>query len=161
MWSQLLSSSCGFGEADDASLFVQSWESRGRVLSNEFLSNVESFNQEYSSIRINSQLETITLPFWSMEQINSGLMLREEWGVPLNLIPFQGDWHELLCLDRETGKVVYLTDDREVVFSWSDTEEFIASLCKEEMDSDENSGITVTRIAPGLLDKLNKYKQNK
>jgi hypothetical protein len=130
-------------------------------LNDEFLSNVESFNQEYFSIRINSRLESITLPFWSMEQINSGLMLREEWEVPSNLIPFQGDWHELLCLDQETGGIVYLNDDREVLFSWGNTEEFMACLCKEEMDSDENSGITVTRIAPGLLAKLNKYKQNK
>jgi hypothetical protein len=130
-------------------------------LNDEFLSNVESFNQEYFSIRINSRLESITLPFWSMEQINSGLMLREEWEVPSNLIPFQGDWHELLCLDQETGRIVYLNDDREVLFSWCNTEEFMACLCKEEMDSDENSGITVARIAPGLLAKLNKYKQNK
>ncbi|WNO11280.1 SMI1/KNR4 family protein [Teredinibacter sp. KSP-S5-2] len=102
-------------------------------MNKEFLSKVETFNGQYCSIEIDTELESIALPFWSIAEIESGITLREEWEVPENLIPFQGDWHELFCLDTESGKVVYINDDRDVIFIWPSTEAFIASLSKEEL----------------------------
>ncbi len=124
----------------------------------EFLSEVEALNDEYCSIEIDTCLESIALPFWSLEEIESGLNLREEWEVPDNLVPFQGDWHELLCLDADTGKVIYINDDREVVFSWPNTEEFLASLSKEEVVYDTEPEIISAWIDPDLLAKANDFK---
>ncbi|RFA26606.1 cell wall assembly protein [Alkalilimnicola ehrlichii] len=116
-------------------------------MSDAFLSKVEALN-EYCSIEIDTQLESIALPFWSLDEIKQGLKRREEWGVPSHLIPFQGDWHDLLCLDQDTGKVVYLNNDRDIVFSWENTQEFLNALSKEEVARDTTRKITSAWIDP-------------
>ena len=128
-------------------------------MDSEFLNKVESLNEEYNSIRINGELESIAIPFWSHEEIKKGLVLREEWEVPLNLIPFQGDWHEILCLDQNTGKVIYLNDEREIVQEWKDADEFLKHLSKEEVVYDEKPEIISAWIAPELLAKANEFKK--
>lgn len=128
-------------------------------MNNEFLAKVEKFNELYCSIEINAELESIALPFWSLAEIESGLELREEWEIPNSLIPFQGDWHELLCLDIETGKVVYINDDREIIFTWPSTEKFISSLSKEEVIYDTKPEIVSAWIDPRLLAKANEFKK--
>lgn len=47
-------------------------------MDSEFLKKVETLNEEYCSIRINGKLESIGIPFWSYEEIEKGLALREE-----------------------------------------------------------------------------------
>ncbi|EHA1127719.1 cell wall assembly protein [Vibrio navarrensis] len=128
-------------------------------MNREFLSNVEEYNTEYCSIKINTHFENIVLPFGSIEEIESGLKLRQEWDVSDNLIPFQGDWHELLCLDTDSGKVVYINDDREVICSWASTEEFIASLSKEEIAYNTESKLVSSWLSDDLLIKINEFKK--
>lgn len=127
-------------------------------MNNEFLSKVEALNNDYCSIKINTQLESLELPFWSLVEIESGLQLREEWGIPSNLIPFQGDWHELLCLDQDSGKVIYINDEREIVFNWSNTSEFMLSLSKEEIVYEAKPEIISAWIDLKLLAKANEFK---
>lgn len=128
-------------------------------MNSEFLSNVEAYNTEYCSIKINTYFENIVLPFWSLVEIESGLKLRQEWDVPDNLIPFQGDWHELLCLDTDSGEVVYINDDREVVCSWTSTEKFIASLSKEEITCNTEPELVSSWLSADLLVKVNEFKK--
>lgn len=115
-------------------------------MNNKFLTAVETFNDVYGSIKMGARLQPIALPFWSIDEIEKRLSLREEWNVPSNLIPFQGDWHELLCLDQDTGLVVYLNDEREIAFSWKNTDAFIASLSKDEVKTDAERNIKHARI---------------
>jgi hypothetical protein len=124
----------------------------------EFLSKVEALNDEYCSIEIDAKLESLALPFWSIAEIESGLKLREEWEVSSNLIPFQGDWHELLCLDQDTGKVIYINEEREIVFSWSNAEEFMASLSKKEVVYGTKPKLISAWLSPELLAKANEFK---
>jgi hypothetical protein len=130
-------------------------------VSKEFLSKVESLNYEYCSIKIDNRLESITLPFWSPEKIEDGLKLREEWEVSSNLIPFQGDWHDLLCLDQSTGEIIYINDERKTVFIWRNTYEFEASLSKEEVVYDTEPKIISSWTDPELLAKANEFKNKK
>ena len=60
----------------------------------KFLKEVESMNKKYASIYFNVELEPLAMPFWSWEEIQKGLDLRQEWEVDKELIPFYGDWHE-------------------------------------------------------------------
>lgn len=127
----------------------------------EFLSRVEEFNTEYCSIKVNNYFENIVLPFWSLVEIESSLKLRQEWNVPDNLIPFQGDWHELLCLDTDSGAVVYINDDREVVCSWASTEKFIASLSNKEIACNTEPELVSSWLSDDLLVKVNEFKKKR
>ncbi|WP_394233371.1 SMI1/KNR4 family protein [Pseudomonas anguilliseptica] len=130
-------------------------------MTKEFLSGVEVLNHEFCSIKIDNQLESIALPFWSLKEIEAGLKLREEWAIPFNLIPFQGDWHDLLCIDQDTGKIFYINDERETVFSWNNTDEFMTSLSKEEIAHDVKPKLISAWINPELLVKANKFKNRR
>ena len=78
-----------------------------------------------------SVVNSLALSFWSYQEIQDGLGLREDWGVDLNLIPFWGDWHDLFCLNISTSQVHYLNDSRTTVFSWATTQDFINSLTND------------------------------
>lgn len=128
-------------------------------MDSEFLKKVASLNEEYCSIRINGELESIGMPFWSFEEIEKGLSLREEWDIPLNLIPFQGDWHEIFCLDQNTGKVIYLNDERAIAHEWKNTQEFLRSLSKDEVAYAEKPKIVSAWLSPELFEKANEFKK--
>ena len=102
-----------------------------------FLKLVESLNTKYASIYFNCELEALTMPFWSWEEIQLGLELRQEWEVSDSLIPFFGDWHDLLCLNENTGEVVALNDEREVLCSWASIKEFLSCLSEKEINYDD------------------------
>jgi hypothetical protein len=66
--------------------------------------------------------------FWTYSKIMSGLGLRSDWGISEDLIPFFGDWHDVICLSLSTDNVVHLDDDRRTIATWPDTQSFLASL---------------------------------
>jgi len=93
----------------------------------QFLTSIRTFAAKFEGVSLGDVERRFNLSFWSYEQIQGSLQLRNEWDVPETLIPFYGDWHDLMCLDTEIGQVVLLDDSRRVVFVWSSTEEFLAS----------------------------------
>ena len=106
----------------------------------EFLKQAESLNKKYASIYFNVELEALAMPFWSWEEIQAGLKLRKDWEVDASLIPFYGDWHDLLCLNGRTGEIVALNDEREVLCRWATVKEFLSCLSEKEIayDGDEH-----------------------
>lgn len=100
-----------------------------------FLTSIDEYASGYCSILEDNELVSLTLNFWNWNKITASLSLRAEWDVPENLVPFYGDWHDLYCLDLETGKIFYLNDDRDVICEWTDSSAFKESLsCKEPAD---------------------------
>jgi len=102
-----------------------------------FLMLAESLNTKYASIYFNCELEALTMPFWSWEEIQAGLELRKEWEVNSSLIPFYGDWHDLFCLDGNTGEIVALNDEREVLCTWDSVKAFLSCLSEKEIAYDD------------------------
>lgn len=102
-----------------------------------FLTLAESLNTKYASIYFNCELEALTMPFWSWEEIQAGLELRNDWEVSTSLIPFYGDWHDLICLNENTGEIVALNDEREVLCTWSTVNEFLSCLSEKEISYDD------------------------
>ena len=84
------------------------------------------------------------MPFWSFEEIEAGLKIRNEWEIEDSLVPFLGDWHELLCLNLASEEVVFINDARKPLFSWPSTDEFMRSLIKEF--SEEPSSIAPPKL---------------
>lgn len=107
--------------------------------SKSFLQTVESFNEQYISVRVDGKLRSLMLPFWSYGEILNHLELRDQWDVPMSMVPFQGDCHQMLCLETSTGGVVLLNDLRETVQRWRDTESFVNSLSAERAETEERS----------------------
>jgi SMI1 / KNR4 family (SUKH-1) len=105
----------------------------------DFLKQVESLNKVYASIYFNCELESLTMPFWSWEEIQNGLEQRLEWEVDKTLIPFYGDWHELFCLNADSGEIVALNDEREVLYTWDSVKVFLSSLSEKEIIYDDGT----------------------
>ena len=103
----------------------------------EFLKAVENFNEKYASIFINCELEPLVMPFWSWQEIQDGLSLRQDWEVGTNLIPFYGDWHDLFCLNENTGEIIALDDNREVMCQWASIDDFMSCLSEKEVHYDD------------------------
>jgi hypothetical protein len=94
--------------------------------------------------------------FWTYAEIKSGLALRQDWDVAEDLVPFYGDWHEVICLSLSTGEVTYLDDARRVIASWPDTEAFLASLVAQmpEEAPAHAPRLMRTEISPSLTAKV-------
>ena len=103
----------------------------------KFMKEVETLNKKYAYIYFNFELETLSMPFWSWDEIQKGLELRREWEVDKELIPFYGDWHDLFCLNGTTGEIVALNDEREVLCRWSSVKEFLSCLSDNESVYDD------------------------
>jgi len=103
----------------------------------KFLKQVESLNKKYASIYFNVELEALAMPFWSWSQIQKGLDLRQEWEVDESLIPFYGDWHDLFCLNKSTGEIIALNDEREVLCTWTSIKDFLSCLSENEIIYDD------------------------
>jgi hypothetical protein len=82
------------------------------MIMNNFLESVESFNAQYSSIKINGALDSLNHYFWSISEIEKGSKIKNDWSVPSHLIPFYGDRHDLFCLDTDNDQVASLNDER-------------------------------------------------
>lgn len=110
----------------------------------KFLKEVEKLNNKYASIFVNCELEPLAMPFWSWQEIQNGLNNRQDWEVDVSLIPFYGDWHELICLNGITGEIVLLNDDREEICKWNSTDDFLRCLSVKEVEFDAESKIVST-----------------
>ena len=77
------------------------------------------------------------MPFWTWEEIQKGLELRQEWEVEESLIPFYGDWHDLFCLNENTGEIVVLNDERAVLCTWASVKDFLSCLSEKEVVFDD------------------------
>lgn len=105
----------------------------------KFLKEVEILNHKYASIYFNVELEALSMPFWSWQEIQAGLKLRREWEVADSLIPFYGDWHDLFCLNGITGEIVALNDEREVLCTWASVNDFLSCLSETEIVYDDEA----------------------
>jgi hypothetical protein len=98
-----------------------------------FLESVEGLNEKFNSIDLDGSVEPLAHSFWSYAEIVGATReLRADWEVPPQLLPFYGDWHDLLCLDEGSGEVVYIDDDRRELFRWPSSGEFLAALQRRE-----------------------------
>ena len=77
------------------------------------------------------------MPFWSWQEIQKGLEQRKEWEVDESLIPFYGDWHDLFCINENTGEIVALNDEREVLCAWASVKDFLSCLSEKEIIYDD------------------------
>lgn len=125
----------------------------------DFLKEVESMNDKYASIYLNCDLESLVMRFWSWEQIQNGLSLRQEWEVDASLIPFYGDWHNLFCLNESTGEIVALNDDRIVLCRWASIKDFKSCLSEREIEYDDRHQIDDASISPDHYEKSNGLKK--
>lgn len=114
----------------------------------EFLKSVEGLNEKYASIFINCELEPLVMPFWSWREIQNSLGMRQDWEVADNLIPFYGDWHDLFCLNEDTGEVIALDDNREVVCRWASIDDFMSCLSEKEVLFNDQAGISLSSPFP-------------
>lgn len=105
----------------------------------DFLKQVESLNTAYASIYLNCELESLTMPFWSWDDIQKGLQQRQEWEIDKGLIPFYGDWYDLFCLNADTGEIVALNDEREVLCTWASIKIFLSCLSEKEIIYDDGT----------------------
>ena len=72
---------------------------------------------DFDALRLKDE-EEVELPFplLSVEDIEQQESLREDWEIPLGLLPFMGDMHDLVCLDfsePDNPTVVQLNDERD------------------------------------------------
>lgn len=125
----------------------------------EFLKSVESFNSQYASIEINGEKDSLSHSFWSVSEIENGKSIQVDWDVPAHLIPFYGDWHDLFCLDSDSGQVVSLNDEREMMHIWLCVDDFIASLSEVEAELTKNPEIVSYSLSADLLEKANEFKK--
>lgn len=94
-------------------------------------------NETYASIYLNCELESLVMPFWSWQQIQDGMNMREDWEVDASYIPFYGDWHDLFCLNQDTGEIIALNDDRQEICKWGSISEFTSCLSEREIVYDD------------------------
>jgi hypothetical protein len=125
----------------------------------KFLKEVEGMNEKYASIYLNCELESLAMPFWSWEEIQKGLSLREEWEVDASLIPFYGDWHDLFCLKESTGEIIALNDDREVICIWASIKDFMSCLSEKEIEYDDRPQSVASSLSSGSSKKSNGFNK--
>ena len=94
----------------------------------QFLSLVATTAESFSGLRAGDTIIPLVHPFWSPDEIAQSFDIKEEWDVSDDLIPFYGDWHELLCISVATGKIVMLNDERSLVFARESGDGFLGCL---------------------------------
>ena len=93
-----------------------------------FLQTIEEAARGFSGLRVGDDLVPLVHPFWNPDEIAKGRAIKIDWGVPSELVPFYGDWHNLLCISVATGEVVFLDDDRTTLFAWKTRGDFLSCL---------------------------------
>ena len=117
-----------------------------------FLETIQETASQYDSVRMGGIEEPLNLSFWSWRDIQDGLLIREEWGVGANLVPFYGDWHDLFCLN-DHGQVVAINDERSLLFTWASAEAFVNSLLRDAPLT-HNSTSTPTLVSAEISDEF-------
>ena len=106
-----------------------------------FLSAASELNVKYNAVRTGSQTLRLHLAFWTQSEIEHGQQMQTEWDVPTNLIPFYGDWHDLICLNIDNDSVQMIDDTRRELFTWPSHEAFLENLTTVEEEAADTSGI--------------------
>jgi hypothetical protein len=112
-----------------------------------FLDSVKNAAGDFSGLRAGDEIIPLVHPFWSPKEISNALQIKNEWEVSDDLIPFYGDWHDLLCISVSTGKIVMLDDERVQLFVWESGDDFLGCLRqhpemeKEISRTDKASGV--------------------
>lgn len=107
----------------------------------EFLAAASGLNAKHNAVRTDSETLRLHHAFWKQSEIDHGQQIQGEWEVPTNLIPFYGDWHDLLCLNIENGSVQMIDDARRVSFTWPSHESFLQNLTTIDEKPADTSGI--------------------
>ena len=123
----------------------------------ELLKTVESFNLKFSSIKLESQVEPLIHSFWSVAEIERGKELKFEWKLSEQLIPFYGNWHDLLCIDTSDNSVVFLNDSRQVIHKWHSINDFISSLNTEDFPGSEQPTLISSALSDELKEKAKEF----
>ena len=124
-----------------------------------FLKEIGTLGNSYSSILEDDTLCYLGLSFWNWDEIEYGLSLLDEWDVPKHLIPFYGDWHDLYCIDTKSDEIVYINDDRKILWRWASIQKFKDSLSKEELEPSENLEITSFKVSSKLAEKAREFNK--
>ncbi len=120
-----------------------------------FLERVESFNDEYNALKTGDQTSDLDHSFWAIDEINESHADKVDWDVPSEMVPFYGDWHDLLCLNTNDGSIAQLDDKRTKIHLWPNVESFVQSLVwVDELPSEggKNKPPPGSWLAPDLLD---------
>jgi hypothetical protein len=111
-----------------------------------FLAKVQEVSPTASAIRLGDAITPLYHCFWTPDEIAKGLAIKAEWDVPDDLIPFYGDWHDLLAISSLTGKILMVDDARYVTFEWEDGDAFLACLTQ-----DPDDGVLPGKKALGIV----------
>lgn len=106
-----------------------------------FLAAVSELNAKHNAVRTDSETRFLYHSFWTQSEIEHARKIQSEWDVASNLIPFYGDWHDLICLNIENGSVLMIDDARRELFSWSTHEAFLRNLTTIDEESSGDSDI--------------------
>lgn len=110
----------------------------------QFLRTVHEAANAFSGLRLGDGLVPLYHPFWTPDQIAHGRVIKGDWDVPDEMVPFYGDWHDLLCISVATGQVVLMDDARATIFAWESSDGFLSCLTTHpemENPSSSHSGI--------------------
>ena len=107
-----------------------------------FLERAHALNL-HNAIEVGQKTKPLLHPFWEMSEIADASGSLAEWDVQPSLVPFYGDWHDLLCVDMASSSpsVVHLNDERTVLHRWESLATFEASLKTVEEESSTELGV--------------------
>ncbi len=106
-----------------------------------FLTTVDSLNEFCDVVRAGSTTLPLYHSFWSKKEIENARLVQADWDVPETLVPFYGDWHDLICMNIENGSIEMLDDARQRVFVWPSLDEFRKCLASNMQPPNDTSGV--------------------
>lgn len=106
-----------------------------------FLAAASELNAKHNAVRNGSETHCLYHSFWTKSEIERGQQVQSEWDVPTKMIPFYGDWHDLICLNTENGSVQMIDDARRVLITWPSHEAFLQNLTTTDEKPADPSGI--------------------
>lgn len=106
-----------------------------------FLAAASELNGRHNAVRADSEIHRLYHSFWTQSKIEQAKQMQSGWDVPKHLIPFYGDWHDLICLDTETGSVQMIDDSRPERCTWPSHNEFLLSLTTIDVEPEDTSDI--------------------
>ncbi|MFL5328229.1 MAG: cell wall assembly protein [Gemmataceae bacterium] len=107
-----------------------------------FLRGVGRFNGQFNVVRLGNLTEPLRHSFWNSKEIEDSHRVKADWGIPLDLIPFYGDWHDVICLNARSGEIILLNDARQTRHNWHSPVDFVASLIQAQ-DWSVNTRVSV------------------
>ena len=109
-----------------------------------FLASASTFNERFGAVRAGSTQIPLQYSFWTLSEIEKAQQIQADWDVPPKLVPFYGDWHDLICLNVESGAVEMIDDTRHPVFVWLSHDDFQKCLASVAETPGDTSGVIET-----------------